>query len=59
MQNFNPNRLSISYYHEKGNETIDLNAMYLEIGKLHQEVPKAMAEIHDAPPDHYDFMLEL
>lgn len=58
--NFDPHTLSITYYHEKkGSETTDLKTMYREIEKLHQEIPNALVEIQDAPPNHFDFIMEI
>jgi hypothetical protein len=54
-QNVDPSTLSVTNYHS---ETADLKSMYQEIEKLHQEIPRALTEIEDAPPNHFDFLLE-
>lgn len=56
---FDPSTFTIKYYHEKnGSESANLKEMYDEILKLLNQIPKALVEIHDAPINHYDFLVD-
>jgi hypothetical protein len=59
LNDFDYNTFTITYYDEKkGSETANLNDMYQEIMKLQDQIPKALVEINDAPPNHYDFIID-